>query len=415
MARKFKSMNTTGTTVKTGRHDSENSTRKAECPTFLRRQKKNYYATLSDEDSDDAEVDHGMNAFTTCITDINLDDDSECSDNDKDEDLTLEKLKMLRKKDSEARAIQKERIQDLMEENERLMGVISSLKVKLKENGSSKYGLGFNASMGSAKFTSKRNVPQIMLLFEMEPKEELLQKEPLIKSILNLNREKGEKLIKIRSDHGKKFDNEDLNNFCQSEGIHHEFAAPKTPQQNGVVEWKNRTLQEMARVMIHAKKLPFWAEAVNTTCHIHNRVTTRSGIVEDDETSIIPDVTSTLLKEILKDDSDQLDGTNINSEKITDKVMADNPVLVPTAHVKKNHPPSSIIGDPSAGITTRKKEKVDYSKMIVDLCYASAIEPTSVEVALKDEYWINAMQGELLQFKRNNVWTLVPKPDGEIL
>ncbi|TYK06171.1 putative mitochondrial protein [Cucumis melo var. makuwa] len=137
--------------------------------------------------------------------------------------------------------------------------------------------------------------------------------------------------------------------------------------------------------------------------------------VEDDETSIIPDVTSTLLKEILKDDSDQLDGTNINSEKITDKVMADNPVLVPTAHVKKNHPPSSIIGDPSAGITTRKKEKVDYSKMIVDLCYASAIEPTSVEVALKDEYWINAMQGELLQFKRNNVWTLVPKPDGEIL
>ncbi|TYK06170.1 gag-pol polyprotein [Cucumis melo var. makuwa] len=195
MARKFKSMNTTGTTVKTGRHDSENSTRKvndfsyrrnndyckkkedvgrffrcrecerfghyqAECPTFLRRQKKNYYATLSDEDSDDAEVDHGMNAFTTCITDINLDDDSECSDNDKDEDLTLEKLKMLRKKDSEARAIQKERIQDLMEENERLMGVISSLKVKLKENGSSKYGLGFNASMGSAKFTSKvRFVP----------------------------------------------------------------------------------------------------------------------------------------------------------------------------------------------------------------------------------------------------------------
>ncbi|KAL0537383.1 hypothetical protein IC582_026361 [Cucumis melo] len=94
----------------------------------------------------------------------------------------------------------------------------------------------------------------------------------------NLQHEKGQKIIRIRSDHEKEFDNEDLNNFCQIEGIHHELAAPITPQQNGVVERKNRTLQEMARVMIHAKNLPlnFWAEAVNTACHIHNRVTTRS-------------------------------------------------------------------------------------------------------------------------------------------
>ncbi|MCI34395.1 gag-pol polyprotein, partial [Trifolium medium] len=39
-----------------------------------------------------------------------------------------------------------------------------------------------------------------------------------------------------------------------------------------------RTLQESARVMLHAKKLPyfFWAEAMNTTCYIHNRVTLRA-------------------------------------------------------------------------------------------------------------------------------------------
>jgi len=42
---------------------------------------------------------------------------------------------------------------------------------------------------------------------------------------------------------------------------------------------KNKTLQESARVMLHAKHLPyyFWAEAMNTTCHVHNRVTLRSG------------------------------------------------------------------------------------------------------------------------------------------
>ena len=31
---------------------------------------------------------------------------------------------------------------------------------------------------------------------------------------LNLQHEKGQKIIRIRSDHGKEFDNEDLNNFC---------------------------------------------------------------------------------------------------------------------------------------------------------------------------------------------------------
>ncbi|TYK09548.1 gag-pol polyprotein [Cucumis melo var. makuwa] len=82
----------------------------AECPTYLRRQKKNYYVILSDKHSNDDEVDHSMNAFTACITEINSEVESECSDNDEDEKLTLEKLKMLRNEDSEARAIQKERI-----------------------------------------------------------------------------------------------------------------------------------------------------------------------------------------------------------------------------------------------------------------------------------------------------------------
>ena len=44
--------------------------------------------------------------------------------------------------------------------------------------------------------------------------------------------------------------------------------------QIGVVEWKNHTLQEMARTMLCDQTLPkmFWAEAVNTTCYICNRI-----------------------------------------------------------------------------------------------------------------------------------------------
>ncbi|GJY59388.1 ribonuclease H-like domain-containing protein [Tanacetum coccineum] len=48
----------------------------------------------------------------------------------------------------------------------------------------------------------------------------------------------------------------------------------ETPQQNGVAEMRNRTLIEAARTMLADSKLPttFWAEAVNTTCYVQNRV-----------------------------------------------------------------------------------------------------------------------------------------------
>nr|GEU86792.1 retrovirus-related Pol polyprotein from transposon TNT 1-94 [Tanacetum cinerariifolium] len=53
-----------------------------------------------------------------------------------------------------------------------------------------------------------------------------------------------------------------------------EFSVPRTPQQNGIAERKNRTLIEAARTMLADSLLPitFWAEAVNTACYVQNRV-----------------------------------------------------------------------------------------------------------------------------------------------
>ncbi|KAL4035072.1 hypothetical protein IC575_003746 [Cucumis melo] len=104
--------------------------------------------------------------------------------------------------------------------------------------------------------------------------------------------------------------------------------------------------------------------------------------------------------------------SNGNSSKSSQKeVISNEGGNSPSSHVYKNHPSSSFIGDPSAGITTRKKDKIDYAKLIANICYTSSIEPTSINEAFKDDFWINAMQEELLQFQRNNLWTLVPKPD----
>jgi hypothetical protein len=80
------------------------------------------------------------------------------------------------------------------------------------------------------------------------------------------------KVKKIRSDNGSEFKNLQVEEFLEEEGIKHEFSTPYTPQQNGVVERKNRTLIDMARTMLGEYKMPeqFWSEDVNTACHAIN-------------------------------------------------------------------------------------------------------------------------------------------------
>jgi transposase InsO family protein len=62
------------------------------------------------------------------------------------------------------------------------------------------------------------------------------------------------KVKKRKSDNGTKFKNTQVEDFLDEEGIKHEFLAPYTPQQNGVVERKNHTLIEMTRTMLDEYK-----------------------------------------------------------------------------------------------------------------------------------------------------------------
>ncbi|GKA56808.1 putative ribonuclease H-like domain-containing protein [Tanacetum coccineum] len=77
----------------------------------------------------------------------------------------------------------------------------------------------------------------------------------------------------VRTDNGTEFVNKDLTDYYESVGITHEKTVPRTPQQNGVVERRNRTLVEAARTMLIFSKAPLflWAEAVATACYTQNR------------------------------------------------------------------------------------------------------------------------------------------------
>jgi transposase InsO family protein len=82
----------------------------------------------------------------------------------------------------------------------------------------------------------------------------------------------------LRSDNGGEFTSKEFMDYCNIHGIKRQFSVARTPQHNGVVERKNRTIQEMARTMIMDSKLTdiFWTQAVHTTIHIQNRVMLRN-------------------------------------------------------------------------------------------------------------------------------------------
>ncbi|KAK2410077.1 putative mitochondrial protein [Trifolium repens] len=306
---------------------------------------------------------------------------------------------------------------------------------------------------------------------------------------IQIQREKGSNVVRIRSDHGREFENSKFDDFCAAEGIKHEYSSPITPQQNGIVERKNRTIQESARVMLHAKNVPyhFWAEAMNTACYVHNRVTLRKGttstlyelwkdrkptvkhfhifgsecfILADREprrkldpksekgfflgystnsrayrvyntkTQVVMESVNVVVKDSSDKENEGVDqGTpvSVNAEPddgaSTPASMneADERTIEedsdesarpqatskgPSVRVQKNHPLDLVIGNPEQGITTRRTNDV-----VANSCFVSLFEPKNVKEALTDEAWIEAMQEELNQFERSEVWDLVPRPE----
>ncbi len=59
----------------------------------------------------------------------------------------------------------------------------------------------------------------------------------------------------LRSDNGGEFTSNEFYSYCEDNGIKRHFSAAYTPQQNGVVERKNITVQEMARTMLNDSKV----------------------------------------------------------------------------------------------------------------------------------------------------------------
>jgi hypothetical protein len=79
--------------------------------------------------------------------------------------------------------------------------------------------------------------------------------------------------------------------------------------------------------------------------------------------------------------------------------------------IQRDHPVDTILGDIHKGVTTRSR----VAPFCEHYSFVSSIEPHRVEDAFKDSDWVLAMQEELNNFVRNEVWHLVPCPNQNVV
>ncbi|GKA73660.1 retrovirus-related pol polyprotein from transposon TNT 1-94 [Tanacetum coccineum] len=210
--------------------------------------------------------------------------------------------------------------------------------------------------------------------------------------------------IIIRTTTGTEFKNQILKEYFDSVGISHQASSVRTPQQNGVVERRNRTLVEAARTMLIFSRAPLflWAEAIATACYtqncsvIHRRFNkTPYELINGRK----PDISFLHVFGALcypKNDRE-------NIGKLGAKAMHDD----------------YIGGQPSAALRTGSAAQAPQVLQIPTATTTTTYTaPTpinsssqNVKEAMTDPAWIESMQEELLQFKRLNVLVLVPPPN----
>ncbi|GJX73950.1 putative ribonuclease H-like domain-containing protein [Tanacetum coccineum] len=187
-----------------------------------------------------------------------------------------------------------------------------------------------------------------------------------------------------------------LKNVVPSRGIKREFSVARTPQQNGVVERKNRTLIEAARTMLPDSLLPttFWAEAVSIACYVQNKnvqdfrdeldnllVQRKEGYANN--TNIVSTVSPSVSAAGQSfDNADDL---------LTDPLMPD---LEDIVDILNTGIFSGAYDDEDEGA------EADLNNLETTMNG----KPKKVTQALTDPSWIEAMQDELLQFRLQKVY-----------
>ncbi|GJY15710.1 retrovirus-related pol polyprotein from transposon TNT 1-94 [Tanacetum coccineum] len=242
----------------------------------------------------------------------------------------------------------------------------------------------------------------------------------------------------VRSDNGIEFRNHKLEEFYNEKGISQNFSSPCTPEQNGVVERRNRTLIKEARTMLNMAKafrvFNIRRQEMEETLHVTfseddeaiSQSSTEGDAINFNENRSFPDdefleprsevsVTFKDPPEFTKDDNhpainepDQTESVdhfepvepqnNVIIEPISDVQLS--PTIPPSADVifqthvpqdrwsrEKHNELVNIIGEPLAGITTKSRIRdsdVASASECLYVNFLSKMEPKKLTKALKE-------------------------------
>nr|GFB84212.1 retrovirus-related Pol polyprotein from transposon TNT 1-94 [Tanacetum cinerariifolium] len=249
----------------------------------------------------------------------------------------------------------------------------------------------------------------------------------------------------VRTDKGTEFLNQTLHAYFAAEGIRHQTSVARTPEQNSVVERRNRTLVEAARTMLSAAKVSlfFWAEAIATACFTQNHgenlekmkekgdecifvgysTSSRAYRVFNKRTRVImesihvnfdelpqmasahnssdpaPTCQTMASVQISSDPAAEYDEfINIFSTPVQDqREMSSRHVDSSNMHTFyqrypskhrwiKDHPLEQVIGNPSQSIRTRRQLESD-AEMCMFALTMSRTEPKNIKEAMEDSAW----------------------------
>nr|GEV14095.1 Gag-Pol polyprotein [Tanacetum cinerariifolium] len=233
-------------------------------------------------------------------------------------------------------------------------------------------------------------------------------------------------------------------------GIMQQFLIAHTPQQDGVVERRNRTLVKAARTMLIFSRLPelLWAEAVSTACFTQNWSIIHTSLepvsqrfINDDSLAesmntlfkedlvhnheVSPLTSSIIIEEheappIVSTSEEQTSPISLNEvDEFNQEDSAEldgNTLLTPYDALYFFEAESSTTLDPS---NMHEFHQVQHSTHILTKAYpleqviGDPSKPVMIQKRLQTDLEIESIQDGLHQFERLYVWELVPRPDGK--